>query len=66
MAENDVSDAITSHAQGFDKVVTPEVTTERPSLPDQIAADRYMTAKRNMQTTRKGVIFNAITPPGAV
>jgi hypothetical protein len=66
MAESDIQDAITSHAQGFDKVVTPEATTERPSLPDQIEADRYLTAKRNLVRTNKGVIFNTIKPPGAV
>lgn len=66
MADTDVQNSIASHAQGFDKVSTPEATTERPSLPDQIEADRYLTAKRNLNRPSRGLIFNAIKPPGAV
>jgi hypothetical protein len=38
---------------------------ESHSLPDQIALDRYLAAKRAVRAHGKGIVISKIVPPGA-
>jgi hypothetical protein len=57
--------ALTENATGPKKATGDSGSVEQHSLPDQIAADRYLASKRAMKTRNKGLILTKLVPPGA-
>ena len=57
--------AIEQNAQGPKKAQGDAGSVEQHSLPDQIAVDRYLAAKRAMATKSKGLRLTKLIPPGA-
>ncbi|MEP0846058.1 MAG: hypothetical protein HRF50_04455 [Phycisphaerae bacterium] len=62
---DDLADSIRTNAQAPRKVEGDEATVEQHSLPDQIAADRYLASKAAAKKTTLGIQFRKIVPPGA-
>ena len=62
---NPVDQAITENAAGPKKAVGDSGSVEQHSLPDQIAADRYLASKQAMKTKMKGLRLTKLVPPGA-
>ena len=57
--------AIEENAQGPKKAQGDAGSIEQHSLPDQIAADRYLASKRAVRSRGKGIVISKIIPPGA-
>jgi hypothetical protein len=57
--------AITDNAQGPKKVQGDAGAVEQHSLPDQIAADRYLASKQAVRSKSKGIRISKLIPPGA-
>ena len=57
--------AIEQNAQGPKKAQGDAGSVEQHSLPDQIAADRYLAAKRAVRSRGKGIVITKLVPPGA-
>jgi len=57
--------AIIENSQGPKKVEGDAGTVENHSLADQIAADRYLAAKRAMRAKGRGIVISKLIPPGA-
>lgn len=57
--------AIEQNAQGPKKAQGDAGSVEQHSLPDQIAADRYLAAKRAVRARGKGIVISKLVPPGA-
>ena len=57
--------ALAENAQGPKQVQGDAGTVVQHSLPDQIAADRYLASKRAMRSRGKGIVITKIVPPGA-
>jgi hypothetical protein len=57
--------AIEQNVQGPKKAQGDAGSVEQHSLPDQIAADRYLTSKRAMKSRMKGLQLIKLVPPGA-
>ncbi len=57
--------AIEQNAQGPKKAQGDAGSVEQHSLPDQIAADRYLASKRAMRSRSRGIIISKLVPPGA-
>jgi len=57
--------AIEQNAQGPKKAQGDAGSVEQHSLPDQIAADRYLASKRAVQSKNKGIVITKLIPPGA-
>ena len=57
--------AIEQNAQGPKKAQGDAGSVEQHSLPDQIAADRYLASKRAVQSKNKGIVISKLIPPGA-
>lgn len=51
--------------EGVKRVRMGNQEVEGHSIPDQIAADKHLSAKTGVQGATRGVIFNKISPPGA-
>lgn len=64
MAEN-LDNAIRDNAQGPAKASGDSGSIEQHKLPDQIAADKYLSSKAAAKSKRRGLVFNKIVPPGA-
>jgi hypothetical protein len=60
-----LDDAIRQNAAGPAKASGDAGSIEQHSLPDQIAADRYLASKEAAATKRRGLSFNKLVPPGA-
>jgi hypothetical protein len=58
--------AITENATGPKKATGDSGSVEQHSLPDQIAADRYLASKQAMKSKAKGLQLTKLIPPGAV
>lgn len=56
---------IADNAQGPKKAQGDAGSVEQHSLPDQIAADRYLASKRAVRSRGKGIVISKIIPPGA-
>ena len=66
MAE-DLKDAIKSNAEGPRQASADGVSAQQHPLPDQIAADKYLSAKRAARADpRKALARVKIVPPGTV
>lgn len=57
--------AIEQNAQGPKKAQGDAGAVEQHSLQDQIAADRYLAAKKAVRSRGKGIVISKIIPPGA-
>lgn len=57
--------AIADNAQGPKKAQGDSGSVEQHPLPDQIAADRYLAAKRAVRSRSKGIQITPLLPPGA-
>ena len=57
--------AIEQNAQGPKKAQGDAGSVEQHSLTDQIAADRYLAAKRAVRARGRGIIISKLVPPGA-
>ena len=57
--------ALIQNAAGPKQVTGDTGSLVQHSLPDQIAADRYLAAKRAMRARGKGLRLTKIVPPGA-
>jgi hypothetical protein len=64
MADN-LDDTIRENAQGPAKASGDSGSMEQHKLPDQIAADRYLSSKTASKSKRRGLSFNKFVPPGA-
>jgi len=62
---DDLQDAIETNAQAPKRVVSDGVEAEQHSLPDQIAADRYLSNKTAAAVATRGLRFNVFKPGGA-
>ena len=64
---DDLKDTIEQNAQGPRQATADGVNVQQHSLPDQIAADKYLAAKRAAATNpAKAFTRVKIVPPGAV
>jgi hypothetical protein len=62
---DELEQPIRQNATGPKKATGDSGSVEQHSLPDQIAADRYLASKRAMKTRTKGLILTKLVPPGA-
>ena len=62
---DDLTQSIQDNAQQPAKASGDAGSVEQHPLPDQIAADRYLQAKRAVRSKRLGLRFTKIVPPGA-
>ncbi|GIW55547.1 MAG: hypothetical protein KatS3mg082_1951 [Nitrospiraceae bacterium] len=62
---NDLDTAIHDNAQGPAKATGDSGSIEQHTLPDQIAADKYLASKEAAKSKRRGLVFNKLVPPGA-
>ena len=65
MAE-DLTDKIAQNAQGPAKAASDGTSMEQHSLPDQIAADKYLAQKQAGRDPAKALTRVKIIPPGTV
>lgn len=61
---DDLDDTIRQNAEGPAKASGDAGSVEQHTLPDQIAADRYLAAKEAARSKRRGLVFNKLVPPG--
>lgn len=57
--------AIEQNATGPKKAQGDAGMVESHSLADQIAADRYLAAKRAVRSKGRGIVISKLIPPGA-
>ncbi len=62
---DDLEETIRDNAQGPAKAAGDAGSVEQHSLPDQIAADRYLKSQQAAKSKSLGVRFTKIIPPGA-
>jgi len=63
MAE-DLESAILENAQGPSKASGDSGSMEQHSLPDQVAADRYLESKKAARSKGLGIRLKKLVPPG--
>ena len=63
--DDELDNSIRDNAQGPAKVTGDAGSIEQHSPSEQIAADRYLTAKEAAKSKRRGLRFNKLVPPGA-
>lgn len=63
MAE-EIDDTIRQNAAGPKRASGDAVEMEQHSLPDQIAADRYLASKNVVKKKGLGVALKKLVPPG--
>lgn len=62
MAE--IDDTIRENAAGPKRAKGDSAEMEQHSLPDQIAADRYLASKSATKKKGLGAVFKKLVPPG--
>ena len=65
MAE-ELDNAIETNAKGPKQAGTDGVNVQQHSLPDQIAADKYLASKRAARNPAKAITRTKIVSPGTV
>ena len=60
----DLEQTITENAQGPAKASGDSSSMEQHSLPDQIAADRYLESKKAAKKKSLGIGLKKLVPPG--
>ena len=63
--EEDLDNAIKTNAEGPKQASADGVNIQQHSLTDQIAADKYLAAKKAMNKPPFGLRIAKIVPPGA-
>lgn len=63
---DEVRTAIEENATGPKRVQGDEGSVEQHSIQDQIAADKYLSAKEATRGRNLGIKMSKISPPGAV
>ncbi len=63
MAE-DLEQTIRENAAGPKRAQGDSGSVEQHSLPDQVAADRYLASKEAVKKPTKGLWFTKLVPPG--
>lgn len=66
---DEISDKISSTAQGPKRVRTDAGEVEAQDLEAMIAADKYLASKAAVSSTsntRRGLRFNKLIPPGSI
>ena len=61
----ELDSTLRENATGPAKVAGDAGSVEQHSLPDQIAADRYLQAMAAGKANRRGLRFSKLVPPGA-
>ena len=61
---DDLSDYIEDNASGPRRASGDSGSVEQHSLPDQIAADKYLSSRSASRTTGMGIKISKISPPG--
>ena len=61
---DDLDDTILENAQGPAKASGDSSSMEQHSLPDQIAADRYLQGKKAARSKGLGIALKKLVPPG--
>jgi hypothetical protein len=62
---DEIRDAILSNAQGPKSVSGDGGSVQAHDLGEQIEADRYLSERTAVGTTRRGLRFSKMVPPGA-
>ena len=63
---DEISDAISTNAQGPSRAASDAQSVEQHSLPDQIEAAKYLTGNDGAAIKKtRGIRFNLMTYPGA-
>jgi hypothetical protein len=62
---DDLEDNIRENAAGPKRAKGDSAEMEQHTLPDQIAADRYLASKKASQTKGLGIKLKKLSPPGA-
>ncbi len=57
--------AIAQNLLGPKKAAGDSGSMEQHDLQDQIAADRYLSAKQALRSKSKGLVISKLVPPGA-
>ena len=60
-----LEDTIRESAQKPAEVSSDAGSVKQHSLKDQIEADRYLTSKEAANSSKRGLRFNKLIPPGA-
>lgn len=64
---DELDNTIAENAGGPKRASADGISVEQHSIPDQIAADKYLASKRATRGVRKPrLLINRISPPGAV
>jgi len=61
---DDLDETILENAQGPAKASGDSGSMEQHSLPDQIAADRYLESKKATRRKGLGIALKKLVPPG--
>ncbi len=61
---DDLQDTIRENAAGPKRAKGDSAEMEQHSLPDQIAADRYLASKNATKKKGLGAVFKKLVPPG--
>ena len=62
---DELEQTIKENAAGPKRAKGDSAEMEQHSLPDQIAADRYLASKKATASKGLGIRFKKLTPPGA-
>ncbi len=62
---DDLQDSIRENAAGPKRAKGDSAEVEQHSLPDQIAADKYLASKQASRKKGLGIALKKISPPGA-
>jgi hypothetical protein len=62
---DDLDDTILENAQGPAKATGDSGSMEQHPLPEQVAADRYIQAKKATRGKGLGIALKKLVPPGA-
>lgn len=63
---DEIRDAIESTAKGPKRVRTDAGEVESQDIEQQIAADKYLSARAAASQANRGLRFNRLIPPGTV
>ena len=62
---DDLEDKIRENAEGPAKAAGDAGSVEQHKLSEQIAADKYLSAKEAAKKKKRGLRFNKFVPPGS-
>lgn len=62
---DELDESIAQNAQSPRKADVDGMTVEQHSLPDQIAADRYLQSKKAARKKRLGISLKKLVPPSS-